>query len=289
MNLELVTVIVVTYNSAHCIERLSCGLSMMPYIMVMDNGSQDNSIALCQRFLPQARIEALGQNLGFGAANNRALLLASTPYALLLNPDCEISAAAIDELLHIAQNQPDAAICVPQIVNKRGKPISNYGWVKHLWQSKSAIVDGLCCVGYASGAVMLLNLAVTRPLGFFDERFFLYYEDVDLCFKYFNARLSIIVAPHIKVFHVSRGSVKTKNVIKQEFWRGYHHAQSRIFITEKYQTADIAQRLRWTKICTGILHSLLRLLTLSPRMCARMFGRVIGLCLYTSYLPKNLE
>lgn len=286
MNVEIVTVIVVTYNSAHCIERLSSGLTMMPYIIVMDNGSQDDSIAVCRRFLPQAMIESLGRNLGFGRANNRALLSVVTPYALLLNPDCEITAVAIDELLRVAQSQPDAAICVPQLVDKQGKPVVNYGWVKHLWHSKSAIVDGLCCVGYASGAVLLLNLSITRPLGFFDEQFFLYYEDDDLCCKYFNAHLPIIVAPHVKVFHASRASVKTNKIIRQEFWRGYHHAQSRLLIAEKYQTTTIAQRLRWTKICTGILHSLLRLVTLNPRMCARMFGRVVGLWRYTSYEHK---
>lgn len=274
------TIVVVTYNSAHCIERLSEGIRHLPHIIVVDNGSEDDTIATCQRFLPQARIEAAGQNLGFGAANNRALKSVETPFALLLNPDCEVTSQAIDDLVAVAQTQSDAAMWVPQVVNETGKSMLNYGWVKHLWKSKGGAAEGLCCVAYATGAVMLLNMSVTRPHGYFDEAFFLYYEDDDLCLKYFNAHLPIIVVPQVTVFHASRGSVKTKSLVKQEYWRGYHHAQSKILMVEKYQNANAAQRLRVRKMCSGVLVVLFRALTLNARLCARMAGRVVGLWQY---------
>lgn len=282
MSIDLVTIIIVTYNSAHCIDAQVEVLRHLPHVVVVDNGSEDDTIARCQKLLPHARIDAVGQNLGFGAANNRALAQVTTPYALLLNPDCVITLAAIAELIALAQSQPNAAICVPQIIGAAGKSTLNYGWVKHYWQSRGAAAEGLCCVGYASGAVMLLNMVVTRPHGYFDERFFLYYEDDDICLKYFNARLPIIVAPQIQALHASRNSVRTKNVVRQEYWRGYHHAQSKLLITEKYQSANAAQRLRKVKITTGILAVVFRILTLNPRLCARMAGRVAGLIKYKS-------
>ena len=284
MSVERVTVIIVTYNSAHCIDAQVEVLRHLPHVVVVDNGSEDDTIARCQKLLPHARIDAVGQNLGFGAANNRALAQVATPYALLLNPDCVITLAAIAELIALAQSQSNAAICVPQIIGAAGKSTLNYGWVKHYWQSRGAAAEGLCCVGYASGAVMLLNIAVTRSHGYFDERFFLYYEDDDICLKYFNARLPIILSPQIQARHVSRSSVKSKNVVRQEYWRGYHHAQSKLLITEKYQSADAMRHLRRVKISTGILLVLLRTLTLNPRLGARMAGRVVGLTQYKTKL-----
>jgi GT2 family glycosyltransferase len=277
MELNDLTVIVVTYNSGHCIERLSAGLKNASNVIIVDNGSHDNTLAQIALFLPQARIEASASNLGFGAANNRALALVTTPFALLLNPDCEVSHQSLELLLTQAKQQPQAAMLVPQLMGARGKPTLNYGWVKHSWRSKSGVADGLCCVGYASGAAMLLNMTVTKPHGYFDESFFLYYEDDDLCLKYFNARLAIIVVPWVQVFHASRGSVKSGNLIKQEYWRGFHHAQSKLRITQKYEGLKQAKRLKTKKMFSASMAIVFRLLTLNPRLCARMVGRFIGM------------
>lgn len=279
-----VTIVVVTYNSAHCIERLSMGLVNAPHIIVVDNGSEDDFAATCARFLPQANVLALPQNLGFGAANNRALNRVATPYALLLNPDCEMSETAIVELLAQAQLYPQAAMLAPHIVGANDKLTLNYGWVKHAWKSKG-VADGACCVGYVTGAVMLLNMSVTKPLGFFDERFFLYYEDDDLCLKYFNALRAVIVVPSVKVFHASRGSVRTKHKYRQEYWRGYHHAQSKLLITEKYQSATAAQKLRFKKTAQAVFAVLGCVLILNLKMVARMAGRVRGMLNYRRLNP----
>ncbi|MGL4766696.1 MAG: glycosyltransferase [Formosimonas sp.] len=280
MSIERVTIIIVTYNSAHCISTQAHILKNAPHVMVVDNGSSDDTLLQCQQLLPHASIDAIGRNLGFGAANNRALNRISTPYALLLNPDCTIDLAAIEQLIAVADTQPNAAICAPQVFN-HNQPTLNYGWLKHRWSSKGAAADGLLCVGYASGAVMLLNMAVTRPHGFFDEAFFLYYEDDDICAKYVHANLPVIIAPHIHAQHASRNSVRTRHPVKQEYWRGYHHAQSKLLITEKYKNAQAARRLRVVKISTAVLAVVLRIITLNPRLCARMVGRVVGMWRYT--------
>jgi N-acetylglucosaminyl-diphospho-decaprenol L-rhamnosyltransferase len=94
VELQNVTVIVVTYNSAHCLPSLGKCLDLCPNIVVVDNGSDDGTAAEVAHHLPQARFMALGRNFGFGAANNKALHEVRTPFALLLNPDCEITAEA---------------------------------------------------------------------------------------------------------------------------------------------------------------------------------------------------
>lgn len=281
MSSHPLTIVIVTYNSAHCIASLSQGIGSLPHIIVVDNASSDDTLAQCATLLPHALCIASPKNLGFGAANNLALAQVHTPYALLLNPDCEITTDAIDALVAQAAAFPDAAMLTPQIIGHHNKREINYGWVKHAWKSKGE-AEGLCCVGYATGAVMLLNMSVTRPLGFFDERFFLYYEDDDICLKYFNAKHAIIFTPHITVFHASRGSVRTKNVMRQEFWRGYHHAQSKLLITEKYEGTPKAQRLRRKKITTACFAVLGCALIFNFKIAARMLGRVKGMLDYSS-------
>ena len=83
------TVVIVTYNSAHCLPSLSRSLSKLKNIIFVDNASEDKTTESINSFFPQAKIISLEKNLGFGAANNKALALVQTPYALLLNPDCE--------------------------------------------------------------------------------------------------------------------------------------------------------------------------------------------------------
>ena len=90
---------------------------------------------------------------------------------------------------------------------------------------------------------MLLNMAVMREIGFFDERFFLYYEDEDLCQRIFASKRQMIVVPESRFTHLARGSVRGKHPLKAEFFRGYHHAQSKLIFQHKHFSDAIAERL----------------------------------------------
>ncbi|MBS1175557.1 MAG: putative glycosyltransferase [Burkholderiaceae bacterium] len=277
----LVTVIVVTYNSAHCIPQLADGLMTQPHLIFVDNASSDDTVARIGHHLPQARVIQQKQNMGFGAANNAALHQVTTPYALLLNPDCQISAEKVVGLVKCAQRYPDAAMIAPQLTDNKSHKSVNYSWVKHLWKSKGEAATGDCCVGFATGAVLLVQMENTRALGYFDENFFLYYEDDDLCNKYFDAKKAIVLTPYVQIQHSSRGSVKTNNVVKQEYWRGYHHAQSKVWITQKYQGVAKAKKVRLKTLVSGFFMSILHLLTLNFRLFGRMAGRFIGMLTVT--------
>jgi hypothetical protein len=124
---------------------------------------------------------------------------------------------------------------------------------------------------------MLLNMAVMRDIGFFDERFFLYYEDEDLCRRVFSAKRQIIIAPEARFTHLSRGSVRGKHPLRAEFFRGYHHAQSKLIFEQKHHSTASANRLRWRTLSLALLTVIPRLLLPQPKYLARLFGRIIGL------------
>jgi GT2 family glycosyltransferase len=275
---DSISVVIVTYNSAHCLSALAEGLRGVQHVVVVDNASDDDLDQLLRRALPQAVLIKNLKNLGFGAANNRALATVTTPYALLLNPDCLPTVEFMEGLCHAVARFPEAAIIAPHLLRRNGTPEVSYRWPATHWDSAGPAASGPCCVGFACGAVMLLNMAVMREVGFFDETFFLYYEDEDLCQRVFVASKQIVLVPELEITHISRGSVKGPNPLKSEFIRGYHHAQSKLVFERKYFGVARARRLRWKTLGLAVLTLVPRLLLPQPRYLARLLGRMAGLC-----------
>lgn len=277
MDLSQITIVTVTFNSAHCAQGLADGLQYLPNVVVVDNASDDQTAKRIKQVLPEAVVIECEENYGFGAANNRALASLQTPYALLLNPDCLPSSEAIGKLLEAAADFPNAAIIAPHLIRRDGSTEVSYRWPHTAWISGGPQADGPCCVGFVCGAAMLLNMEVMREIGFFDETFFLYYEDEDLCQRVFDAKKEIILVPDIAITHLSRGSVKGRNPLKSEFIRGYHHAQSKLIFEHKHVSASSAAALRWKTLGLAVLTLLPRLLVPQPKYLARLVGRIAGL------------
>ncbi len=280
--LDQVTVVLVTYHSAHCLDALDALLAHCPHAVVSDNGSTDGTAAQARARWPHATVLEHGRNLGFGAANNRALAQVKTPFAFLLNPDCEVTPEGLRALVRAANGMPDAAIIAPQLQDAPGQPDVNYRWPSVLWKSGGPGADAPACVGFVVGAAMLFRLARFDGVGFFDERFFLYYEDDDLCLRLFQAHRPIVVWPDVAAVHRARGSVKGSKPWRSEYLRGYHHAQSKLIYTAKHRSPALAHRQRWRVLAGTTLALPLRAIAWSPRLLARMAGRWMGLLRWRS-------
>ena len=275
--LESVTVLIVTYNSAHCVEALAAGLAGVPQVIVVDNASADDTCARVKMDLPAARLIVMSVNKGYGVANNAGLAAVQTDYALLLNPDCIVDAGQIAALVQGARAWPDATLVVPQLTDASGRLQVNYSWPRDAWSPKSTEATGPLNVGYACAAVMLIHMANIARIGLFDPLFFLYYEDEDLCLRVFKAHGQILVLPAVRITHLSRGSVRGARPWRAEYWRGYHHAQSKILFTWKHAGAQAAGRLRRRTLLLSALNVLARFVVLSPKHLARAWGRFQGL------------
>jgi GT2 family glycosyltransferase len=164
----------------------------------------------------------------------------------------------------------------PQILKANGQRDVNYRWPNTHWKAKAGAAEGLLCVGFVCGAVMLLRMDQFQTVGFFDEDFFLYYEDDDLCLRLFKAQKSIVVVPTVQALHRSRGSVKGSSPWRSEYTRGYHHAQSKLIFAAKHDSLASAKRKRRTLLWQTTLALPLRLVLLSPKLLTRMAGRWMG-------------
>jgi N-acetylglucosaminyl-diphospho-decaprenol L-rhamnosyltransferase len=275
--LASVTIVVVTYQSAHCLPRLGELLREAPHVVVVDNASTDETAAAVAQHLPQAQLIRNTHNAGFGAANNAGLAEVRTPYALLLNPDCEVTTDAISALHAAQQRFPEAGMLAPQIIDGSGQPEINYRWPSTDWRSKGPGATGPCCVGFLCGAIIWLNLSKTRPLGHFDTLFFLYYEDDDLTLRAFNQTIPMLLIPSITARHRSRGSVIGTAPLKAEYLRGFHHARSKIQFIAKHKGLTAARNLQVRTWGMAVISLGLRLLWPSPKHIARNWGRVVAL------------
>ena len=276
---QRVTVLVVSYNSAHCLPALGRSLASLPWVTLIDNGSHDDTLAMTAQHLPQARVLALPNNLGFGAANNQGWRAAQTEFVLLLNPDCVCDAEAIAALVRCADAQPNASVIAPQLLDRRGAPDISYRWrgtVSIGWASRGPGAEAPCCVGFVSGAAMLIRRIALAQVQGFDEAFFLYYEDEDLCLRLQDQCGPIVVEPASQIQHLSRASVGGKHRLRSEYLRGFHHIQSKFLFKRKHGGQAVGGLRRCGYALGGAAEALLRLLLLDPKRAARCVGRVAG-------------
>ena len=274
--LARVTVVLVTFHSAHCAPELGRALAGFPHVTLVDNASTDDTLAQFRQHLPKASLLANERNLGFGAANNRGIWAADTEFVLLLNPDCVLSAEAVGQLVRCADSYPHAAMIGPQLLDRSGRDDISYTWAPNTWSAQGPGAEAEACVGFISGACMLIRREAMLKIKGFDEGFFLYYEDTDLCLRLAQQFGELIVAPQARVTHLSRGSSGGRGRFKAEYMRGYHHIQSKFLFNLKHLGVQVSRARRWRYCITAALEMMARILVLDLVRATRVLGRVMG-------------
>lgn len=257
LSFDDVTVISVTYDSAALADTLATTLARFPHVIVVDNASRDGTADALQARLPHAQVIRNPRNRGFGPANNQAIALVQTPFALLLNPDCDISTAALQQLLDTAQDYPRAALIAPQgwYSAEQIQPSYRQAFYERRAAQGYRIPDGTCSAKWLHGCCQLVRVAAFRDFGGFDERFFLYYEDDDLCLRALQAGYDCLLEPGAQVLH--RGGASSAPDWRTEFRKHFHFFRSRHLILGKYQGKATARRYRLKTALAAPLATLL--------------------------------
>jgi len=220
-----VDVVVVNFNTREdlvaCLASIEANRpACVRTITVVDNASTDGSVEAVRARWPVVRVLALPTNVGFGAATNAALRTADAPLVLLLNSDTLVPAGAIDALAErlIATGATAAG---PRLIDGRGRPEISFGSMlspvaelrQRSWQALAACDWGWARaavrrrlarerdVDWISGACLLVRRDAAAAVGFFDERYFLYEEDVDLCAALRARGGRVLFTPQAEVVH----------------------------------------------------------------------------------------
>lgn len=229
-----VTVSIVAYNSRRVLQAALPQLSALPQLTIVDNASSDGTMEWVAENLPRARVLRQAVNIGFGRAHNLAVSQCTTPYALLLNPDCHIEAAAIAALVDCAQRYPDALLVAPLLVYPDGRAQENH---RRFFHQKAGprrpyqAPDGDLCTDMISGAVLLVNVMAFRRFGGFDPWFFLYWEDEELCIRARQQHLACVLCHSAVACHVAQTS-STPN-LRTSFIRHYSYTSSKLYLRRK--------------------------------------------------------
>jgi N-acetylglucosaminyl-diphospho-decaprenol L-rhamnosyltransferase len=222
----ILDVIIVSYNTRE--DTLACLRSLfasapagLGRVWVVDNASTDGSPDAVRAGFRSVEVLALPTNVGFGAANNVALRKSDAALALLLNSDTLVPGGAIDTLVS-RLTETGAAAIGPRLVDRDGRPEVSFGpMLSPLSEAvqrtrvRLAARSGTIARGYiarlvglerdvdwVSGACLLVRRDLAAAAGFFDERYFLYEEDVDFCAALRAQGGRVLFTPAAEVTHL---------------------------------------------------------------------------------------
>jgi len=290
-----VSVIIVSYNTREllreCIESILCeqGDGLGVEVIVVDNASADGSAAMVAERFPQVRLIANPDNRGFGAACNQGLEVAQGRYALILNADIRAQPGALQRLVEFMDAHPDAAVCGGQLRYPDGRIQPSCARDLTLWwvfceQSllaklfpRTRLFGGYWRTHWDFSAtieteqVMGACMMLRRPFPRFDEDYFLYCEDTDLCYRVRQAGGRIYYV-HDAVFVHYLGASGEPQRAQMVIY--YNSGKERYF--RKFHGAWQARVCRWLNKGGALLRVLLGLggvvLTLGRRAGFRRYA-----------------
>jgi len=252
MTAERVTSIFVTYNSGRTIDaalqaaREAHDAGILRSIVV-DNASSDDTVDRVKRCHPWAEIVEAGRNLGYGRGLNVGLRTVESPYVLFMNPDAVLRRRDLEVLIRTLEENPQVGMVGPAIVEDGGgiqvagglpTPGSILrGAISERWRNprqrpvtpggEPFATDWLC------GAVLCLRTELARRLGGFDPRYFLYFEETDLCRRILDAGLQLWAVGQAVATHAAGESTRGKGATAHGCL-AEHYYRSRFYYLTKH-------------------------------------------------------
>lgn len=274
--MKKVDVVLVSYRCPKLVRECLTALyqhaprtSMQTY--VVDNASGDGTLELVRSEFPEARAIDAGQNAGFARATNLGIRAGDGDYVLTLNPDTRVTEGALDRLVAVLEERPDVAAAGPKLelpdgsvdhASARAFPtiLGTLGHFSGLAR-RTRVPAGLALyrsvpveagpVDLVCGACMLLRRSALDEVGAFDERYWMYMEDIDLCYRLAQAGWKTRYEPEARVLHVKGGTVEGRRgprlvlSFHAGMWRFYrhHYAPGRSRLTTAAVYAGIGAKL----------------------------------------------
>jgi N-acetylglucosaminyl-diphospho-decaprenol L-rhamnosyltransferase len=287
MNAPELSILIVAYNSSAvlpaCLASVEVETTLAHEIIIVDNASVDGTASLVRTRFPQVALIENRVNVGFAVASNQASRLARGRYLLLLNPDTVVHTGSIDRLVRFMDANPTVGICAPRVLTTDGRIRPNcfafetpwsffwFGvgvgpllrvrsWLLHAtrWNVAAAIPQ---LVEAVTGAAMLVRRDLFERLGGLDDRFFMYCEDGDLCYRACQQGRQTMLVPDAVVTHI-RGASTPPDTPLLNGMVGAYLLHSRYRYTQKYWGRGAVVLLRLANAAAGVLFLLVsRLLT----------------------------
>jgi GT2 family glycosyltransferase len=214
------SIIIVNFNTKEflkkCLESIYQYIDISTYeIIVVDNGSIDGSAKMVKEEFPKVKLIENSKNLGFAKAVNQGIRKAKGEYIFLLNPDTEIKRGTLKKLIEFAGKNPDAGVIGAKLLNPNSSIQSSvyhfptiWRAIKEFWFGQRGAYEKYAPAGMepvevdaVTGAAMLIPRKTIEKIGLFDERYFMYFEDLDYCRRVKKAGLKVYYLPEARIIH----------------------------------------------------------------------------------------
>jgi len=228
--MNIVSIISVNYNQPQVtVEFLQSVLQTTSHrqteMILVDNGSNENHEATFRSTYPGLIFIRSEKNLGFAGGNNLGIRQASGKYLLFLNNDTELVPNMVEILIEEFERNPVIGLISPLImyyddkekVQYAGYSKMNYLTARNSGGSKKPLLDSSQETGFVHGAAMMCRMKDLKKVGYMEENYFLYYEELDWCEKFRNAGKKMWFTPKTKIFHKESISVGKESSIKTYF------------------------------------------------------------------------
>jgi N-acetylglucosaminyl-diphospho-decaprenol L-rhamnosyltransferase len=245
-----VSIVIVTYRSADvigsCLDSIGAGGNVSREVFVVDNASGDGTAEKVRTRAPSAHLIANNNNRGFSAANNQAIPLCGGRYLFFLNPDAELTGGCLETAVRYMDDNPAVGLAGTKVVYPDGslqETISlRYPGEKHTAGELAGLKGDIACV---LGASMIARADLIRAIGGFDEDYFLYGEDQELCLRIRQQGFEIGYIDEAVVRHI--GGHSEKDSASADRWRRKTLAEY-IFYRKHYKPETIEKITRENRL-----------------------------------------
>ncbi len=240
-SLKDITVIINTFNSEDQIYSCLDSINRSVSVIIIENSANNNFKRKIESQYSNVYCELANKNLGYGKGNNLGLSMVKTRFALILNPDAQLKNDTLDNFLITAENMRDFAIIGPGIQEAKDTLEKKYN------QKDIIETDNL------KGFAMFLNLQQFKEIGFFDENFFIYFEEIDLCRRLRSKNKKIYLDHKILIDHIGGSSHNQEINNEMELSRNWHWMWSSFYYHKKHQGFIFAFFKMFLKLISSIL------------------------------------
>lgn len=282
-----ITVLSICYNSRNII-----GSSLRPFmqakkIIVVDNASRDDSVNFIKSEFPQITLVENSQNLGYGSAFNMGLEQVTTPYLFAISPDSKISATDLEALYNALKSYEGTALVSPALeVPRQGIEM----WVMGPSELDHRLAGEDCvgpfCSWFSTAAITLYRTEALRKVGGFDDKIFLYQEDLDLALRLTKAGYSLVNMPTILAHHINSGSAPPST--RQHWRKDWNLVWGSLYVLNKHGSRQEANKKAWSLIIAKAPKALFYALTFHKKRLVRDLAVVHGAASFLfGRLPKR--
>ncbi|MCX7857418.1 MAG: glycosyltransferase family 2 protein [Deltaproteobacteria bacterium] len=223
-----VTVIIPNYNGKRllsiCLDSLRTQEFQDFSVLVVDNGSTDNSVCFLREFYPEVKVIELEKNYGFSYAVNRGIEVSTSEYVALLNNDMEVTPGWLKEMIIALDEHPEASACNPKVLRYNERNRINVLGIRYNSNSEVEIIgagkedngqyQGIKQIFGVNAGASLYRREIFKDIGLFDEIFFASFEDVDLSFRAQLAGYKAIFVPTAVSYHMIGATIKRRRYIQ---------------------------------------------------------------------------